>query len=77
MANYESGRFTVVMAKGQQPMLVDTWWGSAWRLYGDKWKYVEFSGDAVPARMPPLAPEDVPENFHAPDEDAREAGGAS
>jgi len=70
MAQGESGRFTVIMAKGQQPMLVDTWFGSAWRLTGERWKYIAFSGDAVPARIPPLAPEDVPENFQNPNEQA-------
>ena len=58
----ESGRFAIV-ANRHATILVDTWWGSAWRLYGDKWKYIPFDG-AVPAR---IAPEDVPENFNQPD----------
>jgi len=56
----ESGRFTVIPGKNGAIFLVDTWWGSAWRLYGDRWKYINFAGDAVPARQ---APEDIPENF--------------
>ena len=57
----ESGRF-IAVANKDTIILVDTWWGSAWRLSGFKWKYITFT-DTVPARV---APEDVPENFTGP-----------